>query len=79
MTAEGAGALAEDLARPKAFQSWVLDIASPGASDVRSILKTAARLKRVGLGMRLAAPLPENPERSGSRPWPGICLLKKAN
>lgn len=30
LTAEQVGALAEDLARPRAFQRWLLDIASPG-------------------------------------------------
>jgi methyltransferase (TIGR00027 family) len=114
LSADEAGTLAEDLARPRAFQRWVLDIASPGllrtllkntqaqfgpdvaplkfapedgpeffarhgwrAVDVRSKLKTAARLKRVSLGMRLLSLLPENPARMGSRPWSGTCLLAK--
>src|SRR5262245_19911311 len=43
--------------------------------EVRSILKTAARLKRLSFGLRLAALLPESKGRQGSRPWSGICLM----
>jgi len=43
--------------------------------EVHSMLKTAARLKRLTLLMRLLALLPENPKNSGSRPWSGVCLL----
>ena len=43
--------------------------------EVRGILKTAARLKRLSLGMRLLALLPESAGRRGSRPWSGVCLL----
>jgi methyltransferase (TIGR00027 family) len=114
LSADEAGALAEDLARQRTFQRWVLDIASPGllrmllrntqaqfsqdvaplkfapedgpqffarhgwrVVDVRSKLKTAARLKRVSLGMRLLSLLPENPARMGKRPWSGVCLLAR--
>jgi methyltransferase (TIGR00027 family) len=45
--------------------------------DVRSIIKTAARLKRLSLWMRLLAMLPESSGKQGSRPWSGICLLGK--
>jgi len=45
--------------------------------DVRSILKTAARLGRLSFGMRLAALLPESKGRQGSRPWSGICLMMR--
>lgn len=45
--------------------------------DVRSLLKTAARLKRLPFRFRLMALLPEPKGRQGSRPWQGICLLKK--
>jgi methyltransferase (TIGR00027 family) len=45
--------------------------------EVRSILKTAARLRRLSFGLRLAALLPESKGRQGSRPWSGICLLQK--
>ena len=44
--------------------------------DVRSTLKTAARLKRLTLWMRLFSLLPESRSTQGSRPWSGICLLR---
>lgn len=105
--------LAKDLAAPPSFQSWVLDIASPGllrllakrtdkqltsaapfkfappegpaffipygwnAVDVRSLLKTAARLKRLSLLFRIAALFPETEKSRRDRPWSGMCLLKK--
>jgi methyltransferase (TIGR00027 family) len=114
-TAEEVGALAGDLAEPPSFQSWILDLASPGllrllqknlgqqlsdagaplkfappegpgyfaphgwkAIKVLSPLKAAARLKRLSLGMRLVAMLPESTGAQGSRPWSGVCLLAKA-
>lgn len=43
--------------------------------EVRSILKTAAKIKRLTLFMRLISLLPENPARAGSRPWSGVCLM----
>jgi methyltransferase (TIGR00027 family) len=43
--------------------------------DVRSMLKTAARLKRLSLWMWLMSLLPESKGPPGSRPWSGICLL----
>ncbi len=45
--------------------------------DVRSMLKTAARLKRLSTFMRLIALLPESKGRQSKRPWAGICLLVK--
>ncbi len=45
--------------------------------DVRSMLKTAARLKRLSTFMRLIALLPESKGRQSKRPWAGICLLAK--
>jgi methyltransferase (TIGR00027 family) len=42
--------------------------------EVRSMLKTAAGLKRLTFFMRLLAFLPENP-KMGARPWSGVCLL----
>jgi methyltransferase (TIGR00027 family) len=45
--------------------------------DVRSMLKTAARLKRLSLWMWLLSLLPESKGPAGSRPWSGICLLAK--
>lgn len=47
------------------------------ALEVRSTLKTAARLKRLNLLLRLMAVLPENPHRLGSRPWSASCLLAR--
>jgi len=47
------------------------------AIDVRSMLKTAARLKRVSTFMRLMSLLPESKGRQSRRPWAGICLLAK--
>jgi methyltransferase (TIGR00027 family) len=46
-------------------------------SEVRSVLKTAARIKRLSFFMRLMALLPESKGRQGSRPWAGICLLAR--
>jgi hypothetical protein len=43
--------------------------------DVRSLLKTASRLKRLSGMLRLFALLPENPRR---QPWSAVCLLAKA-
>ncbi len=47
------------------------------AIDVRSPLKTAARLGRLSFWMRMLALLPESNGAQGSRPWSGICLLAK--
>jgi methyltransferase (TIGR00027 family) len=45
--------------------------------DVRSLLKTAARLNRLSFWMRLVAKLPESTGKQGSRPWGGVCLLAR--
>lgn len=45
--------------------------------DVRSLLKTAARLKRLPFQMRFMALLPESKGKQGSRPWSAICLLAR--
>lgn len=45
--------------------------------DVRSLLKTGARLKRLPFRFRLMAFLPESQGKQGARPWQAICLLKK--
>jgi methyltransferase (TIGR00027 family) len=47
------------------------------ALDVRSMLKTAARLNRLSTFMRLMALLPESSGRQSRRPWAGICLLAR--
>jgi methyltransferase (TIGR00027 family) len=43
--------------------------------SVRSILRTAVRLRRVSWFMRLIAKLPESSGEQGARPWSGVCLL----
>jgi methyltransferase (TIGR00027 family) len=45
--------------------------------DVRSPLKTAARLKRLSFGMKIISMLPASNGAQGSRPWSGVCLLAK--
>lgn len=45
--------------------------------EVASILKSAARAKRLSWGMRLLALLPESHGTQGSRPWSGVCLFAK--
>jgi methyltransferase (TIGR00027 family) len=113
LTAEDVAGLSKDLAAPPSFQSWILDIASPGLLrllakrmakqlneaapfkfappegpnffipygwkpvDVQSLLKNAARLKRLSLLFRLFALLPETEKSRRDRPWSGMCLLKK--
>jgi len=44
--------------------------------EVRTPLKTAARLKRLPFLFRLMAFLPETKSQPGNRPWSGVCLLK---
>jgi methyltransferase (TIGR00027 family) len=44
--------------------------------DVRSTLKTGARLKRLNPWMRLLSMLPESNGKQGSRPWSAVCLLR---
>jgi len=46
-------------------------------AEVHSLLKAAARLKRLSFAMRLAALLPESNGRQGSRPWGGVCRLTR--
>jgi methyltransferase (TIGR00027 family) len=45
--------------------------------EVHALLKTAARLRRLSLFMRLLALLPASNGEQGSRPWAGICLLTR--
>ena len=45
--------------------------------EVRSMLKTAARLRRLPLGLRFLSMLPSSNGRQGSRPWSGVCLLDR--
>lgn len=46
-------------------------------AEVYSMLKTAAKLKRLPFGLRLVALLPESNGRQGSRPWGGVCRLTR--
>jgi methyltransferase (TIGR00027 family) len=45
--------------------------------DVRSILRTAARAKRLPFLLRLMALLPDSNGAQGSRPWSAVCLCAK--
>lgn len=113
LNAEDVANLAKDLAAPPNFQSWMLDIASPGLlkmlakrmskqlkqsapfkfappegpdffvpcgwspAEVHSLLKNAARLKRLPLFLRFFALFPETPKSRRDRPWSGVCLMTK--
>jgi methyltransferase (TIGR00027 family) len=46
--------------------------------DVRSLLKNAARLKRLSYFLRLIALLPESESSRRNRPWSGVCLFSRA-
>ncbi|HEV3482005.1 MAG TPA: class I SAM-dependent methyltransferase [Candidatus Acidoferrales bacterium] len=46
--------------------------------EVRSILKTAAKINRLAFVMRLFSLLPENPVNAGSRPWSGVYLMGRS-
>jgi methyltransferase (TIGR00027 family) len=45
---------------------------------VRSLLKTAARLHRLPMFLRMMAMLPEGSQPYVSRPWSGVCLMARA-
>lgn len=45
--------------------------------EVYSMLKTAAKIKRLPFGLRLLALLPESNGRQGSRPWGAVCRLTR--
>ena len=46
--------------------------------EVRSMLKTAAKLGRLPLLLRMLALLPESAGAQGSRPWAAVCLLSRS-
>ena len=46
--------------------------------EVRSLLKTAAKLGRLPLALRMFAMLPESDGAQGSRPWSAVCLFARA-
>jgi methyltransferase (TIGR00027 family) len=45
--------------------------------EVRSLLKTAARLKRLPLFLQLMSFLPESNGKQGKQPWSAVCLFAK--
>jgi len=45
--------------------------------EVQSFLKTAARLKRLPLFLKIMSLLPESNAAQGSRPWAAACLMSK--
>lgn len=47
------------------------------AVEVYSLLKTAARIKRLPFFLRLMSLLPESNGRQGSRPWGAVCHLTR--
>jgi methyltransferase (TIGR00027 family) len=46
-------------------------------TDVRSLIKVAAKLKRLPLFLRLMAMFPESNGAQGKRPWSAVCLLTR--
>jgi methyltransferase (TIGR00027 family) len=47
------------------------------ANDVASMLKTARKLDRLPLFLRMMAMLPESSGPQGSRPWSGVCVFDR--
>ena len=45
--------------------------------EVRSLLKTAAKLGRLPLALRMFAMLPESDGAQGNRPWSAVCLFAR--
>lgn len=45
--------------------------------EVRSMIKTAAKIKRLSFLLRLIALLPESKGRQGNKPWSGVCLMER--
>jgi methyltransferase (TIGR00027 family) len=46
--------------------------------EVRPLLKTASKLERLPLALRMFAALPDSDGAQGSRPWSAVCLLARA-
>lgn len=46
---------------------------------VRSLMKTAAKLERLPLALRMFSLLPESSGAQGSRPWSAVCLLARSS
>jgi methyltransferase (TIGR00027 family) len=47
-------------------------------AEVRSLLKTAAKLGRLPFAMRMFAMLPASDGAQGSRPWSAVCLFARS-
>ena len=47
--------------------------------EVKSLIKTAGKLGRLPLALRMAAMLPESDGAQGSRPWSAVCLFARQN
>jgi methyltransferase (TIGR00027 family) len=47
--------------------------------EVRSLLKTAAKLGRLPFALRMFAMLPESDGAQGSRPWSAVCLFARGS
>lgn len=47
------------------------------AVEVHSLLKAAAKAKRLSFLMRLAALLPESSGKQGDRPWGAVCIFER--
>src|SRR4051794_900619 len=79
MIAERAGAMLQEAGAPFLFAPAegpaFFERAGWQVVGVRSLLKTAASLKRLPMFLRMMAMLPEGPQPAGSRPWSGVCLL----
>jgi methyltransferase (TIGR00027 family) len=46
-------------------------------ADIRSLIKAAARLKRLSFFLKLMAMLPESNGVQGKRPWSAVCLFTR--
>jgi methyltransferase (TIGR00027 family) len=46
--------------------------------ETRSLLQTAAKLKRLSFGMRLLSLLPDPAGRKPDKPWGGVCVLENS-
>jgi methyltransferase (TIGR00027 family) len=113
LSREEVARLAQDLAVPASFHSWMLDMPSPALlrrlkqrmasnlketapfkfapeegtnffvsygwipKDVRSVLKTAAHIKRLPLYLLPFSWLPETEASRRTRQWSGVCLFTK--
>jgi methyltransferase (TIGR00027 family) len=48
-------------------------------ASVRSLIKTAAKLERLPLALRMLSLLHESPGPQGSRPWAAVCTLTRSS